>query len=55
MLGTIQMLTASLAALMVSHLHATSAATMASLVGLCGISSLTVFILMNRKKNPAAP
>ncbi|WP_141732347.1 Bcr/CflA family multidrug efflux MFS transporter [Oligoflexus tunisiensis] len=54
MLGTIQMLSASLAAFMVSHLHATSAATMATIVGICGISSLTFYMIMKRKESEPA-
>jgi DHA1 family bicyclomycin/chloramphenicol resistance-like MFS transporter len=49
MMGTIQMLAASFASFMISHLHAVSAATMTSIVGICGLMSLGIFIALRRK------
>ncbi|HYX36908.1 MAG TPA: Bcr/CflA family multidrug efflux MFS transporter [Oligoflexus sp.] len=49
MLGTLQMLSASLASLLLSRLNADSAAPMTVIVGVCGITSLLLFTIMKKR------
>ncbi|HET9237372.1 MAG TPA: Bcr/CflA family multidrug efflux MFS transporter [Oligoflexus sp.] len=48
MLGTLQMMAASLASFILSKMHATSAAPMTVIVGVCGLLSLLIFTLMKK-------
>jgi DHA1 family bicyclomycin/chloramphenicol resistance-like MFS transporter len=51
MLGTLQMLAASVASLVLSKLNANSAAPMATIVGICGIISLILFTSMKKRSD----
>ncbi len=48
MLGTLQMFSASMASLLLSSLQAKSAAPMAAIVGVCGMTSLLIFTKMKK-------
>jgi DHA1 family bicyclomycin/chloramphenicol resistance-like MFS transporter len=49
MLGTLQMMAASLASLILSKVQATSAAPMTVIVGVCGVLSLFIFTVMKKR------
>jgi DHA1 family bicyclomycin/chloramphenicol resistance-like MFS transporter len=53
MLGTLQMLAASMASFMLSSLHARSAAPLTVIVGVCGLTSLALFLVMKKPVSDA--